>query len=110
MGALLYIVSGAIVTVYTMSSGSSTSVTTWTQYNCGRFGASIWCTIFSYATYGAAGLLSFVGAIMVTVSLYRSIGAPAGLPPAPPRLGLCPKCGAMNPPTSKYCNECGTRL
>lgn len=30
--------------------------------------------------------------------------------PPPPATGLCPKCGAMNPPTSKYCSQCATKL
>ena len=70
------------------------------------------CTFYIYLMYGACGVLSFVGVVMVAVSFYRIIEGPrvSTLPPPPPRLGLCSKCGTMNPPTSKYCSECATKV
>jgi hypothetical protein len=109
-GAFLYALSGVAITVYTASSVSSSSVSTYNYYGCGRLGFGPLCTFLYYMANGGAGLLSFVGAIMVTVSLYRLIiPTRVSAPPAPP-LGLCPKCGTTNPPTSKYCSECATKL
>jgi hypothetical protein len=110
-GAFLYAFSGVVITVYQASSvWSNGSLSIYNYYGCGRFGFGPWCTFSYYFVYGGAGLLSFVGAIMVAVSLYRII-EPARVSALPaPRLGLCPKCGTMNPPTSKYCSECATKL
>lgn len=38
--------------------------------------------------------------------------ASGGGPPAPPAAPMvrCPKCGAMNPATNKFCSECGTKF
>jgi hypothetical protein len=86
---------------------------TYNQVECKFFGLQGGqCTFYSYLMYGACGVLSFMGAVMVAVSLYRIIEGPSvsALPPPPPRPGLCPKCGTMNPPTSKYCSECATKL
>lgn len=114
-GALLYAFSGVVVTVYTVCSDSY-----WTyyefqhnihyEYQCGRLGTSPLCTFFYYFTYGGAAALSFAGAAMMAVSFYRLIEGPRTLPPSPAPLGLCPKCGTFNPPTSKYCSECATKL
>jgi hypothetical protein len=80
-GALFYAFSGVVVTVYTVASDSY-----WTyyefqhnahyEYQCGGLGVSPLCTFFYYFARGAAGVLSFAGAIMVAVSLYRLIEAP----------------------------------
>jgi len=39
----------------------------------------------------------------------RSVAPPA-VPMSTPPAGLCPECGAANPPAGKYCDRCGTKL
>jgi hypothetical protein len=80
-GVFLYALSGVVVTVYTVSSDSY-----WTyyefqhdthyEYQCRTIGVSPLCTFFYYFARGGAGALSFAGAIMIAVSLYRLIEAP----------------------------------
>jgi hypothetical protein len=109
-GTLMYVFSSVGVRVVTISSGSAYSFTTYNEYECGRFGRSSWCVIFVNTMYGGAGLLTFVGAILVGVSLYRLVEAPHAAAVPPPPLGSCPRCGMNNPPKSKYCSECATKL
>lgn len=115
LGAFLYAISGVVVTVYTVSSGSywtyyEYQYATHYEYQCGGLGVSPLCTFFYYFAYGGAGALFFAGAVMIAVSFYRLIEGPRTLPPTPAPLGLCPKCGTINPPISKYCSECATKL
>ena len=124
-GLALLIVAAVLYTIYTSStevySDTNCDVPLGYSYShclthnvveCKSFGVrgGDQCTFYAYIMYGACGVLSFVGVVMVAVSLYRIIERPmVSALPAPP-LGLCPKCGAMNPPTSKFCNECATKL
>ena len=80
-GGFLYALSGVVVTVYTVTSDSYWTYyefqhNTHYEYQCGRLGVSPLCTFFYYFARGGAGALSFAGAIMVAVSLYRLIEAP----------------------------------
>jgi hypothetical protein len=116
-GAFLYAFSGVVVTVYAVSSGSywtyyEYQYATHNEYQCTHIllGTGPLCTFFYYFAYGGAGALSFAGAVMIAVSLYRLIERPRTLPLPPAPMVLCPKCGTINPPTSKYCNECATKL
>jgi len=115
-GAFLYALSGVAVTVYTVSSGSywtyyEYQYATHNEYQCTHIllGTGPLCAFFYYLAYGGAGALSFAGAAMIAVSFYRLIECPRTLP-FPLALGSCPKCGTINPPTSKYCNKCATKL
>ncbi|MGB9022753.1 MAG: hypothetical protein WCC94_04875 [Candidatus Bathyarchaeia archaeon] len=78
LGAFLYAFSGVVVTVYTVSSDSYWTYyefqhNTHCEYQCMGIGVSPLCTFFYYFTYGGAGALSFAGAVMMAVSLYRLI-------------------------------------
>jgi hypothetical protein len=64
---------------------------------------------FGLLSMGASIVAISIAAVLALVVLRRR-EKPHALPPPPPRLGLCPRCGTMNPPTSKYCNECATKL
>ena len=80
LGAFLYTFSGVVVTVYTVSSGSywtyyEYQYATHNEYQCMGLGVSPLCTFFYYFGYGGAGALSFAGAVMMAVSLYRLIEA-----------------------------------
>jgi hypothetical protein len=112
--AVLYTVYIGSTEVYTVTDcESSYHCRTYNVLECKFFGLrGGQCTFYSYIMYGACGVLSFVGAVTVAVSLYRIVEGPrvSALPPPPPPLGLCPKCGAINPPTSKFCNECAAAL
>jgi hypothetical protein len=80
-GVFLYAFSGVVVTVYTVTSDSYWTYyefqhNTHHEYQCLGLGVSPLCTFFHYFAYGGAGVLSFVGAVMIAVSLYRFIEAP----------------------------------
>jgi hypothetical protein len=121
IGIVLLVVGAAMYAFYVVSTEGKT-ITEWqgsyrgTTYNvieCKVFGIKDnACILYAYLMYGACGVVSFIGVVMVVISFYRLVEAPyvSALPPPPPRLGLCPKCGVMNPPNSKHCNECGTKL
>jgi len=111
LAAVLYTIHIAGTEVHSVTDCTSAyHCETYSQIECKFFGLKGGqCTMYSYLMYGACGVVSFVGAVTVAVSLYRLIEAPrVSALPSPP--GLCPKCGAMNPPTSKFCNECATKL
>jgi len=63
---------------------------------------------------GAAGVGVGVGAgigmgyQMIGTMQQGTQQAPAGQPPAP--VAICPKCGAQNPATNKFCAECGSKM
>jgi hypothetical protein len=72
------------------------------------------------APYGKTQTLMMVwlllGAGMIIGALCADLVRPKqrlvssqSLPP-PLRVGHCPNCGTMNPPTSKFCNECAAAL
>ena len=119
---VLLVVAAVLYTIYMVSTegyaftdcgGGPYYCKTYNAIQCKFFGLQGGqCTFYSYLMYGACGVFSFVGAVTVAVSLYRIIEGPtvSALPPPPPRLGLCPKCGTMNPPTSKCCSQCATKL
>lgn len=80
-GAFLFGFSGVVVTVYTVTSDSYWTYyefqhNTHHEYQCVGLGVSPLCTFYYYFAYGGAAALSFAGAIMVAVSLYRLIEAP----------------------------------
>jgi hypothetical protein len=115
LGASLYVLSGVFVTVYTVSSDSYWTYyefqhNTHYEYQCWTLGVTPTCALFYYFARGGAGALSFSGAVMMAVSLYRLIEGPRTLFPTPSTLGLCPKCGTINPLSGKYCSECATKL
>ena len=115
LGASLYVFSGFVVTVYTVSSGSywtyyEYQYATHYEYQCGGLGVSPPCTFFYHFAHAGAAVLFFAGAVMMAVSFYRLIEGPRTLPPPPAPLGSCPKCGTIYPPTGKYCSECATKL
>jgi len=115
LGAALYVLSGALVTVYTVSSDSYWTYyefqhNTHYEYQCWTLGVTPICKLFYYLATSGAGVLSFVGAVMTAVSFYRLIEGPRTLPPPPAPPRLCPKCGTVNPPISKYCSECAAKL
>lgn len=114
LAAFLFVLQGVLVHVTTISAPLTAGGLVYEasyQYKCGTLSTDQ-CALIYNAMTGAASILSFMGAVLVAVSLFRLTEAPhvSGLPPPPPRLGLCPKCGAMNSPTSKYCSECATKL
>ena len=114
-GAFLYAFSGVVITVYTVWSDSY-----WTyyefqhnihnEYQCVGLEVGPLCTFLYYFAYGGAGALFFAGAAMMAVSFYRLIEGPRTFPHSTSPLRLCPKCGAFNPLTGKYCSECATKL
>ena len=78
VGVFLYAFSGVVVTVYTVASDSYWTYyefqhNTHYEYQCRILGVSPLCTFFYYFTRGAAGVLSFAGAVMMAVSLHRLI-------------------------------------
>ena len=58
----------------------------------------------------------YVGIVLIAVGVYvrlQSLATPLPatvLAPPPPPPGVCSKCGTANPATSKYCNNCGSKL
>jgi hypothetical protein len=77
-GAFLYALSGIVVTVYTVASGSywtyyEYQYATHYEYQCWGLGMSPLCTFFYYLSYGGAVALSFSGALMIAVSFYRLV-------------------------------------
>ena len=58
----------------------------------------------------------YVGIVLIAVGVYvrlQSLAIPLPatvLAPPPPPPGVCSKCGTANPATSKYCNNCGSKL
>ncbi|MFQ3619798.1 MAG: zinc ribbon domain-containing protein [Spirochaetales bacterium] len=64
----------------------------------------------------AASTQVFTGEIESKQTLCPQCGKPAGEGKfcnncgAPLKLNSCPTCGAKNPPSSRFCGECGTRL
>ena len=54
----------------------------------------------------------YVGAALIALGVYIAVKPEPSFPPPPPAapVGICPKCGVKNLPTSKHCTECGTML
>jgi len=80
LGVILYAFSGVVVSVYTITADSYWTYyefqhNTHYEYQCLELGVTPLCTFFYYFTQGGAAALSFAGAIMVAVSLYRLIEA-----------------------------------
>jgi len=114
-GAFLYALSGVVVNVYTVSSGSywtyyEYQYATHSEYQCVGLGVSPLCTFFYSFAIGGAGALWIAGAAMMAVSFYRLIGDPRIQLTHPTHRELCRKCGAIEPLASKYCSECATKL
>lgn len=118
-GLLLLALAVFLYTIYIGSTESYAVTDCQTAYHCKTYNVieckffglqGGQCTFYSYLMYGACGVVSFVGTVLVAVSLYRIIEGPRVSALPPPRLGVCSKCGTMNPPTSKYCSECATKL
>jgi len=115
LGVTLYASSGFVVTVYTITSDSYWTYyefqhSTHYEYQCRGLGVAPFCAFIYFFAYGGAAALSFAGAVMTAVSLHRLIERPQTSPRPAAALGSCPKCGTMNPPTSKYRSECATKL
>ena len=77
-GAFLYAFSGAVVTVYTITSDSYWTYyefqhNTHYEYQCGGLGVGPLCAFFYYFARGGAGVVSFAGAVMMAVSFCRLI-------------------------------------
>jgi len=115
LGVSLYVLSGVVVTVYTVTSDSYWTYyefqhNTHYEYQCWTLGVTPICALFYYFTTGGAVALSFVGAVMMAVSLHRLIEGSGRLPPHAAPMVSCSKCGTINPSTSKYCSECAAKL
>ena len=119
-GLVLLVLAAALYAIYFVSTEAYSVTDCESSYHC-KMNSVVECKFFgvqgrqcfySYIMYGACGVLSFVGVVMVAVSVYRIIEGPrvSALPPPPPPTRLCPKCGTMNPLTSMYCSECATKL
>jgi hypothetical protein len=81
LGAFLYALSGVVVTVYTVSSGSywtyyEYQYATHSEYQCVGLGVGPLCAFSYYFAFGGAVALYLAGVVMMTVSLYRLIEGP----------------------------------
>lgn len=84
-GVLLYASSGVVVTVYIVTADSYWTYyefqhNTHYEYQCVGLGVTPVCTFFFYFARGGAAVLSFVGAVMMAVSLGRLIEVQHGSP------------------------------
>ena len=82
-GVFLYASSGVVVTVYTVTADSYWTYyefqhNTHYEYQCWTLGVTPICRLFYFLATGGAGVLSFVGAVMMAVSFHRVIVASWG--------------------------------
>lgn len=84
------------------------------EYKCGKLSDDDYQKIRKDMSAEAAGVLQEIETIESSKDLdafiRREVSARKAKPKSAPGTTACPACGASNPPSNKFCADCGAKL